>query len=104
MSTSASDRSRAREQATLDAAKFAALAIKIGIMGLILGVGAVLVTSIAYLLAAMVLVEAAGTFYFAKRASAEGASARSLSQARAARGLAILAAVLAAFGVVNASL
>jgi hypothetical protein len=52
----------------------------------------------------MALVEAAGTFYFAKRASAEGASERSLSQARAARGLAILAAVLAAVGVVNTSL
>ncbi|WP_152650586.1 hypothetical protein [Demequina aurantiaca] len=82
-----------------ESSKFAMVAIRLSIMGVVLGVGAVLMSTLALLLGAMVLVEAAGTFYFVKRASVEGVDPKIESRARTARGIAVLAIVLALVGV-----
>ncbi|WP_152649710.1 hypothetical protein [Demequina oxidasica] len=82
-----------------ESSKFAMVAIRLSIMGVVLGVGAVLMSTLALLLGVLVLVEVAGTFYFAKRAAVEGVDPKIESRARTARGIALLALVLGVVGI-----
>lgn len=90
------DPSRPSSGATAATANFGIVALSLGVMAAVLGAGAVLVPSLAVLLTILVLVEAVGTFIFAKRAEADSSITASATRARTARGLAILGVVLAA--------
>lgn len=78
------------------AANFGLVALSLGVMAVILGIGAIVVPSVAVMLSIAVLVEAFGTFYFARRAGGDSLNANPSSKPRIARGLAVLGVVLAA--------
>lgn len=83
------------------ATNFGLVALNLGVMSVVLGLGAMVVGSVAIMLSVVVLVEAAGAFYFARRARTAGDApdANPSSRPRIARGLAILGLVLAAIAM-----
>jgi hypothetical protein len=68
-------------------------------MAVALGVGAIVVPSVAPMLGIAVLVEAAGTFYFAKQAISGDELSALASRVRVSRALAVLGLVLAAVAI-----
>lgn len=101
MSTSASNKPQPRGAVPGGPSSFGLVALNVAIMAVILGVGAVFLPSLAILLGVLIVLEAAGAFYFANRASGLDATVKAESQARAARGLALLGVTLAVIAIVR---